>query len=73
VRFFDATNDDRLARADVPLLVFTEAMRDVDLFVGVTSIGADPQWLDRGEDRRFETYWIGYPEDFDVPRANRAR
>jgi hypothetical protein len=44
----------------VPLLVFTETMRDVDLFVGVTSIGADPEWLDRGEGRRFETYWHAY-------------
>ncbi|NES27950.1 DUF4132 domain-containing protein [Micromonospora terminaliae] len=42
--------------ADVPLLVFTEAMRDVDLFVGVTSIATDPQWADRGEDR-FRDYW----------------
>jgi hypothetical protein len=45
---------------DVPLLVFTEAMRDVDLFVGVTSIGTDPEWLDRGEGRRFATYWNDY-------------
>ncbi|MES9541983.1 DUF4132 domain-containing protein [Actinomadura sp. NPDC000600] len=37
--------------ADVPPLVFSEAMRDVDLFVGVTSIAADPDWADRGEDR----------------------
>ncbi|MFC4019269.1 DUF4132 domain-containing protein [Micromonospora sp. GCM10011542] len=41
---------------DVPPLVFTEAMRDVDLFVGVTSIATDPQWADRGEDR-FHAYW----------------
>ncbi|MGS2616599.1 DUF4132 domain-containing protein [Micromonospora sp. LZ34] len=41
---------------DVPPMVFTEAMRDVDLFVGVTSIAADPQWADRGEDR-FHAYW----------------
>ncbi|WP_141584148.1 DUF4132 domain-containing protein [Actinomadura sp. WMMA1423] len=37
--------------ADVPPAVFSEAMRDVDLFVGVTSIAADPDWADRGEDR----------------------
>ncbi|MEU9869064.1 DUF4132 domain-containing protein [Actinomadura sp. NPDC048021] len=37
--------------ADVPPPVFSEAMRDVDLFVGVTSIAADPDWADRGEDR----------------------
>jgi hypothetical protein len=43
--------------AEVPPLVFSEAMRDVDLFIGVTSISADPEWLDRGEGRRFEEYW----------------
>lgn len=31
-------------------------MRDVDLFVGVTSIAADPEWADRGEDR-YAAYW----------------
>ncbi|MFF8877251.1 DUF4132 domain-containing protein [Streptomyces flaveolus] len=40
--------------ADVPPLVFSEAMRDVDLFVGVTSIATDPDWADGG-DRR--AYW----------------
>jgi hypothetical protein len=29
---------------DVPPLVFSEVMRDCDLFVGVTSIGTDPAW-----------------------------
>jgi hypothetical protein len=28
----------------IPPVVFSEAMRDVDLFVGVTSIGNDPLW-----------------------------
>lgn len=56
VRFFEIATDRAINVADVPPLVFTEAMRDVDLFVGVTTIGADPQWLDRGE-RRFDTYW----------------
>jgi hypothetical protein len=41
---------------DVPAVVFSEALRDVDLFVGVTSIAADPDWADRGEDR-FRHYW----------------
>jgi len=36
--------------------VFSEAMRDVDLFVGVTSIAADEDWTDRGEDR-LARYW----------------
>ncbi|TDC87006.1 DUF4132 domain-containing protein [Actinomadura sp. 7K507] len=42
--------------AEVPPAVFSEAMRDVDLFVGVTSIAADPEWADRGEDR-YLAYW----------------
>ncbi|MCX4794897.1 DUF4132 domain-containing protein [Streptomyces sp. NBC_01242] len=42
--------------AEVPPLVFSEAMRDVDLFVGVTSIAVDPDWADRGEDR-YAVYW----------------
>ena len=42
--------------AEVPPPVFSEAMRDVDLFVGVTSIAADPDWTDRGEDR-YAAYW----------------
>ncbi|MEU8969265.1 DUF4132 domain-containing protein [Streptomyces monashensis] len=40
--------------ADVPPLVFSEAMRDVDLFVGVSSIAADPDWTAGGPHR---TYW----------------
>ncbi|MEU6255500.1 DUF4132 domain-containing protein [Streptomyces sp. NPDC047043] len=40
--------------ADVPPLVFSEAMRDVDLFVGVTSVAADPDWTDGGPVR---AYW----------------
>ena len=33
---------------NVPPLVFSEVMRDVDLFVGVTSIGNDPAWQQHG-------------------------
>jgi hypothetical protein len=42
--------------AEVPPLVFSEAMRDVDLFVGVASIALDPNWADRGDDPHYE-YW----------------
>ncbi len=44
------------ALAEVPPVVFSEAMRDVDLFIGVTSIAADPEWEDRGADRERD-YW----------------
>jgi hypothetical protein len=41
---------------EVPAVVFSEVMRDVDLFVGVTSIATDPEWADRGEDGHTD-YW----------------
>lgn len=46
-----------LEMQDVPKIVFSEVMRDVDLFVGVTSIGNNPEWEDTG-DRRI--YWQNY-------------
>jgi Domain of unknown function (DUF4132) len=45
---------------DVPPLVFSELMRDVDLFVGVASVGSDPNWMDGGPDTRFRAYWQSY-------------
>ncbi|CAL9632812.1 DUF4132 domain-containing protein [Streptomyces sp. enrichment culture] len=56
VRFERRTRDGwrEAPLAEVPALVFSEAMRDVDLFVGVTSIAADPDWADGGAGR---AYW----------------
>ncbi|MFF7449033.1 MULTISPECIES: DUF4132 domain-containing protein [unclassified Streptomyces] len=55
--------------AAVPPLVFSEAMRDVDLFVGVTSIAADPDWTEQGPAR---AYWerAGFAE---LPESAEAR
>jgi hypothetical protein len=44
----------------IPPLVFSEVMRDVDLFVGVASVGNDPTWEDGGPDHRYRTYWHSY-------------
>jgi hypothetical protein len=44
----------------IPPLVFSEVMRDVDLFVGVTSVGNDPTWHDGGPGGHFRTYWESY-------------
>lgn len=49
-----------LALEQIPLLVFSEIMRDVDLFVGVTSIGNDPNWADGGPEARYHAYWHTY-------------
>jgi hypothetical protein len=56
VRFYEGREREPMPVADVPAVVFSEAMRDVDLFVGVASIAADPEWLDRGLDR-YNEYW----------------
>ncbi|WP_254389733.1 DUF4132 domain-containing protein [Streptomyces sp. AC550_RSS872] len=45
---------------DVPPLVLSEVLRDVDLFVGVASVGNDPTWQDGGPDGRFREYWTSY-------------
>jgi hypothetical protein len=37
-----------LPLTEIPPLVFSEMMRDVDLFVGVASVGNDPAWADGG-------------------------
>jgi hypothetical protein len=50
---------EQLQMCDIPPLVFTEVMRDVDLFVGVCSIGNDPEWSDSGDDRQ-NNYWRTY-------------
>jgi len=45
----------------VPKIVFSEIMRDVDLFVGVASVGNDPQWMDNNGDRQTNRdYWQNY-------------
>ena len=49
-----------LTLADVPPLVFSEVMRDVDLFVGVSSVGNNPTWQDGGPEGRFRDYWHAY-------------
>jgi hypothetical protein len=44
----------------VPPLVFSEVMRDVDLFVGVTSLGSDPNWTATAGPGQLLDYWNNY-------------
>ena len=47
----------------IPPLVLSEVLRDVDLFVGVCSVGNDPTWADNAnEGRRLDRWdlWHGY-------------
>ncbi len=67
VRFVPLARGDQAAVAlrDVPAIVFSEAMRDVDLFVGVSSVGADRNWQDAGQGRagryaQLDAYFTNY-------------
>jgi hypothetical protein len=61
VTFVDETTaGERGGLAEVPALVLSEVLRDVDLFVGVASVGNDPTWQDGGPDGRFREYWASY-------------
>ena len=57
VRFYRRDEPEPMPLDRVPPLIFSEAMRDVDLFVGVCSVGNDPTWADGGPDGRHRGYW----------------
>jgi hypothetical protein len=44
----------------IPAIAFTEVMRNIDLFVGVASIGNDPNWQDQGTQPHYNAYWESY-------------
>ncbi|MFF2780145.1 DUF4132 domain-containing protein [Streptomyces sp. NPDC058052] len=64
---------ERAPLEEVPPLALSEALRDVDLFVGVASVGADPEWRDRGADRAYGDYWTrwGFGELGEGARVRR--
>ncbi len=49
-----------LPLAEIPPLVLSEVMRDVDLFIGVCSVGNDPAWADGGRSENHAAYWREY-------------
>lgn len=59
VRFYNLQREQQRL-VDIPAIVFSEVLRDVDLFVGVCSIGNDPNWHDRGETADYQDYWWNY-------------
>jgi hypothetical protein len=60
VRFVRPGEIEPLALERVPPLVFSEVMRDVDLFVGVASVGNDPNWSDGGPEHHYRDYWQSF-------------
>lgn len=67
---FVTSHGDEIHLADVPVLVLSEILRDVDLFVGVASIGNDPSWADSGGARR--DTWGGYWTDYSFGELGAA-
>jgi hypothetical protein len=60
VRFYRLGTTEPLPLEQVPPLVFSEIMRDVDLFVGVAPVGNDPTWQDGGPQGRYRDYWQSF-------------
>jgi Domain of unknown function (DUF4132) len=60
VRFLNAQSNEPVEFIDVPAIVFSEMMRDADLFVGVASVGNDPNWQDSGGLPTYGNYWQSY-------------
>jgi hypothetical protein len=58
VRF--VRNGEPVPLPEIPPLAFSEVMRDVDLFVGVASVGNDPMWGDNGGLAQYRNYWESY-------------
>jgi hypothetical protein len=54
---FGGRDAEPLALEEIPPLVFSEVMRDVDMFVGVASVGNDPTWSDGGPNGQYRDYW----------------
>ncbi|HQY87912.1 MAG TPA: DUF4132 domain-containing protein [Tepidisphaeraceae bacterium] len=53
-------NQTALPLDQIPLLAFSEILRDVDLFVALSSVGNNPNWQDGGPNGRFRNYWQRY-------------
>jgi hypothetical protein len=62
IRFAELGNDKATVDLiNVPVVPFSEVLRDVDLFVGVASVGNDPQWMDSGGTLpAYRDYWQTY-------------
>lgn len=60
VRFIKTETGEPVNLVDVPKIPFAEVMRDVDLFVGVASVGNDPTWRDNGGMPAYRDYWQSY-------------
>ncbi len=57
---YGQSDSEPIPLTEVDPLVLSEIMRDVDLFVGVSSVGNDPTWSDGGPNGHYVDYWEEY-------------
>lgn len=57
IRFLDLRTEAARNLVDIPPIIFSEVMRDCELFVGVAGIASDETWHDRGGHPVFVNYW----------------
>ena len=60
IRFIDLESGQVKDLNQISPILFSEVMRDIDLFVGVSSIGNDPTWRDSGGRIVEREYWASY-------------
>lgn len=60
IRFVRLDTNAQVDLVDIPAIPFSEVLRDVDLFVGVASVGNDPTWQDSGGLPAYRDYWTSY-------------
>jgi len=60
IRFVNLETNELIDLVDIPPMPFSEVLRDVDLFVGVASVGNDPTWRDSGGIPAYRDYWTAY-------------
>ncbi len=60
LKFIDKNNSSVLKLDNIDKIVFSEVMRDIDLFVGVSSIGSDPMWIYGDNSNEHREYWNNY-------------
>ena len=56
IHFRDLKKNEAIRMEDVPTIIFSETMRDADLFVGVCSIGIEEEW----NQNQHLNYWRNY-------------
>jgi hypothetical protein len=60
IRFVNIETNEVVDLIEIPAIPFSEVLRDVDLFVGVASVGNDPTWQDTGGIPAYRDYWQSY-------------